>query len=366
MSTLTRQDELLFAPAARPAHWDGPVIDADVHACVPSVETLFDHLDPVWVQGTIERGWHGPTGPKLSYPPGAAAHQEWTPVEGAPATRLDLLQQHILDPGRVERSVLNCYYGIDSLRHPDWAAALASSVNDWLVAEWLDKDPRLAGTLVIPARDPQAAAREIDRIGGHPGFVQVMLPVRSERLYGQRIFNPIYEAAVRNDLVVGLQWGGTTEDAPSPTGYSSWYAEEYAAETQLYLAQLTSMVFEGTFQKFPELRVAVAEGGFSWVPMWGWSMNKKWKGLRRETPWVNRLPLEIVRDHVRFTVAPADLGPESHTRRVIDWLGSEDLLMYASDYPHPHVDQIDDLLAWVPESMRAKLMHETARDWFRL
>lgn len=354
------------APPARPHTWRGPVIDCDVHATVPSVESLFPHLDPVWVQGTIERGWHGPTGPALSYPAGAAAHREWTPDEVPPASHHGLLSKDILDPGNIERAIVNCYYGIDSLRHPDWAAALARSVNDWLIAEWLDKDPRLAASLVIPARDPQAAAAEIDRVGGHPGFVQVMLPVRSERLYGQRIFNPIYEAAVRNDLVVGIQWGGTTEDAPSPTGYSSWYAEEYAAETQLYLAQLTSMVFEGTFQKFPELRVSVMEGGFTWVPMWGWSLNKKWKGLRRETPWVDRLPLDIVRDHVRFSVAPADLGPRKQSERILDWLGSDDLLMYASDYPHPHNSQVDELLEWLPETSRAKLMHQTARDWYRL
>ncbi|MGY3567714.1 amidohydrolase family protein [Sinomonas sp. RB5] len=358
----------LLSGTARSALWSGSVIDCDVHANVPSIETLFDYMDPVWVQGTIERGWHGPIGPRLSYPPGAAttAREEWRPGGAEPASELAFLQKDILDPWQVERAVLNCYYGVDSLRHPDWAAALASSVNDWLIAEWLEKDPRLAASLVIPARDPQAAAAEIDRVGSHPGFVQVMLPVRSERLYGQRVFHPIYEAAVRNGLVVGLQWGGTTEDAPSPTGYASWYAEEYAAETQVYLAQLTSMVFEGVFQKFPQLRVSVMEGGFSWVPMWGWSMNKKWKGLRRETPWVDRLPLEIVRDHVRFSVAPADLGPREHSERIIEWLGSEDMLMFATDYPHRHDDRIEELLEIVPETMRPKLMSENARNWYRL
>lgn len=358
----------LLTNTTRNALWTGSVIDCDVHANVPSIEALFPYLAEAWIEGTKERGWKGPTGPRLSYPVGAAstARDEWRHDGLEPASKLSMLQADVLDPWNVDRAVLNCYYGIDSLRHPDWAAALARSVNDWLIAEWLDKDPRLVASLVIPARDPQAAAAEIDRVGAHPQFKQVMLPVRSERLYGQRIFNPIYEAATRHDLVVGLHWGGTTEDAPSPTGYASWYAEEYAAETQLYLAQLTSMIFEGTFQKFPTLRVAVMEGGFSWVPGWGWSMNKKWKGLRRETPWVDRLPLDIVRDHIRFSVAPADLGPREHSQRVIEWLGSDDLLMFATDYPHRHDDDIAELLEIVPESMRPKLMSETARDWYRL
>jgi predicted TIM-barrel fold metal-dependent hydrolase len=262
--------------------------------------------------------------------------------------------------------VLNCYYGVDSLRHPDWAAALARSVNDWLVSEWLERDERLVASLVVPARDPQAAAAEIDRVGGHPRFVQVLMPARSERLYGQRVFHPIYEAMVRNDLVMGVHWGGTTEGAPSPTGFASWYVEEYAAETQVFASQLTSLVVEGVFRKFPDLRVAMLESGFTWLPTWGWNMNKKWKGLRREIPWVDRLPLDIVRDHFRFSIAPADAGPPDQMATVLEWLGSEDLLMFATDYPHWHDDDIEELLAIMPETMRAKVMSETAREWYRL
>lgn len=358
----------LLGAQSRETLWTGSVIDCDVHANVPNLEVLFPYLDPVWVEGSIERGWHGPTGPRLAYPVGAAttAREEWRREGVEPASSLHMLQEDILDPWTTERAVLNCYYGVDSLRHPDWAAALASSVNDWLIAEWLDKDPRLVASIVIPARDPLAAAREIDRVGAHPGFKQVMLPVRSERLYGQRYFNPIYEAAVRHDLVIGMQWGGTAEDAPSPTGYASWFAEEMAAETQMYLAQLTSMVFEGTFQQFPTLRVAVMEGGFTWVPMWGWGMNKKWKGLRRETPWVDKLPLDIIREHVRFSVAPAQLGPIEHSQRIIEWLGSEDILMFATDYPHRHDDDIAKLIDLLPGTMRSKVMSENAREWYRL
>ncbi len=79
-----------------------------------------------------------------------------------------MLRRDILDPRKVEAAILTCYYAVDSLRHPDWAVALASSVNDWIIAEWLEKEPRLRASIVIPARDPQAAAREIDRVGGIP------------------------------------------------------------------------------------------------------------------------------------------------------------------------------------------------------
>lgn len=358
----------LLEQTTRDAIWTGEVIDADVHATVPSLESLFPHMSPIWVSGIKERGWRGPIGVNLAYPPGSptTARAEWRHDGGLPGSDLAWLQQDVLDPWRSEAAVLNCYSGVDSIRHPDLAAAYAAAVNNWLIAEWLERDERLSGSIVIPARDPIAAAAEIDRVGRNPRVRQVLLPVRAERLYGQRYYNPIYEAAVRNDLVVGLTWGGTAEDAPSPTGFASWHAEEVAAETQLYLSHLTSMILEGTFSKFPTLRVTVMEGGFLWVPVWAWGVNKKWKGLRREVPWLQKSPFETLRDHVRFTVAPAAMGPDEHTERMIEWLGPDNMLMFATDYPHRHDDSIEQLLRVVPERHRADLMAGTARDWYGL
>jgi predicted TIM-barrel fold metal-dependent hydrolase len=358
----------LLEGTTRDAVWNGPVIDADVHACIPSLDALSPYLDPVWVMQAKERGWRGPAGLRLNYPPGAptTVRAEWQPASGVAASELAMLQRHILDPWRVERAVLNCYYAVDSLRHPDWSAALARAVNDWVAEHWLAKDPRLVASITVPARDPVAAAREIDRVGSHPGFVQVLMPVRSERLYGQRIFWPIYEAMERHDLVMGIHWGGQAEQGPSPTGFASWYIEEYSAEPQVFASQLTSLVIEGVFQKFPRLRVAMLEGGFTWMPTWAWNMNKKWKGLRRDFPWVDRLPSEIIRDHVRFSVAPADLGPPEQMRRVLHWLSSDDLLMHATDYPHLHTDDLPALLALMSPAAQSNLMAGTARRWYRL
>ena len=108
------------------------------------------------------------------------------------------------------------------------------------------------------------------------------------------------------------------------------------------------------------------EGGFAWLPTWAWNLNKKWKGLRREIPWVDRLPTEIIRDHFRFSTAPTDMGPPEHMRSIIEWLNTDDILMFASDYPHLHSDDLSQLLSVMPESMRTKVMSETARRWYRL
>src|SRR5205085_9300858 len=139
------------------------------------------------------------------YPKGYAtsAAPGTTPAGGGPAASdLDTIRSQVLDPWNVEIGILSCAYAIESLHNPDTAAAMASAVNDWLIAEWLDKVPRLRASVVVPTRVPDMAAHEIERVGGHPGFVQVLLPVRSEAPYGHRRYLPIFEAAVRNKLVV--------------------------------------------------------------------------------------------------------------------------------------------------------------------
>jgi len=352
----------------RSALWTGSVIDVDVHANVPSIQTLYPYLSEIWVDWIEERGWKGPAVAAAHYPPATefAARLEWRPVDGVPASRVEQLQSHILDPWRVDHAIVNCYYGLDGLRHPDWAAALVSALNDWLIAEWLEKDDRLRATMVIPARSPEAMIREIRRVGDHPGFVQVMFPARADTLWGQRIYHEVFAEVARRDMVVGLHYGGTTEGAPSSTGYPAYQVEQYAAEWQSFATQITSLVSEGVFTQVPDLRVSVLEGGFLWVPVWGWRMNKEWKGLRREVPWLSRPPLDIIRDHVRFSIAPTDGGPDHLMEKAIGWLGSDDLLMFATDYPHRRDDEIEQLLRILSPEAARKMMSETAREWYRL
>jgi predicted TIM-barrel fold metal-dependent hydrolase len=193
------------------------------------------------------------------------------------------------------------------------------------------------------------------------------MPVRADRLYGDRTWHELYRALVEHDLVLGLHWGGATDGPASPTGWPSWYIEEYVAEQQVYSAQILSMISEGVFQEFPELRVAVFEIGFNWLPSFMWRLDKDWKGLRREVPWLKRPPSETLRQHFRFSCAPMDLAPAvEDVRQSIDWLESDEMLMYASDYPHAHDDDLQMLLNAMRPGEQTKLMAGTARALYRL
>ncbi|WP_433046016.1 amidohydrolase family protein [Dactylosporangium sp. CS-033363] len=353
---------------ARDVAWDGPVIDADVHANVPSLAALYPYLSRMWIDFTKERGYRGTGVVAAHYPPNSlrACHPRYRPQGRPPASDVTLLQEHVLDPWGVDHAIVNCYYGLDGLRHPDWAAALVSALNDWIIAEWLERDPRLRASLVVPARDPEAMIREIRRVGDHPGFVQVLLPVRNDAPWGQRVYHPVLREIAEHDLVAGLHYGGTTDGHPSSTGPASWFVEEYAAEWQSFAGQLTSLVSQGVFQAVPDLRCAVLEGGFLWLPLWGWRMNKEWKGLRREVPWLNDAPLDVIRRHFRFSTAPFDGGPVEMVAQCLEWLGSDDVLMHATDYPHGYDERAADLFAALPETMKPRTMAENARGWYRL
>lgn len=344
------------------------VIDADVHVNVPKVDALYPHLPRHWVEHVKQAQFKGPS--ESYYPRNAplTARPGTKPEDGPPGSSLALLREQLLDPLGVEVAILNCTYAIDSLHNPEAAVDFARATNDWLIAEWLEKDSRLRASMVVPVQLPAEAAREIDRVGDHPGFVQVFLPARTEHPLGSRIHRPLWEAIDRHKLVAGIHYGGAPGNPPFPSGWPSHYFEEHAGMAQVVQSQLCSIVSEGVFDLFPEMRVTVGECGFTWVPAFTWRFDKEWKNLRRLVPWVKQAPSAYIRQHVRFTVQPLD-APPTHglMMDVIDQLGSDEMLLFASDYPHGHASQPEArFMVDLPEPLARKVWSENARAWYRL
>ena len=290
------------------------------------------------------------------------------PAEDRPTSDLALLRKHALDFWDVEYGILTCGYRVQSVHNEDLAAALASAVNDWQIEHWLDPEPRLRGSLIVPSQNPELAAREIERLGEHPGFVQVMLPARSQAPYGNRRYHPIYDAAVRHQLVVGIHYGGAPGLPPTSVGWPSTYLEEYVGMSQVFQAQVLSLVSEGVFDKFPDLRVALIETGVTWMPSLMWRFDKEWRGLRGLTPWVKQPPSAYIREHIRMTLQPIDAPPTAaELLQIVGQLDSEDMLMFSSDYPHWHFDTPEEAFpAQLPQSLTRKILSENAKAFYRL
>ena len=344
-------------------------IDCDVHNVVGPIETLEPYLDAHWREVIATSQFAGPT--DQAHPPNLATSRgpELSDVVGAaPGRTLRSLREQLLDPIGAELAILSCDYGVESVRNPDAAAALATAVNDWQVAEWLEPEPRLRAAIVVPSQQPAMATAEIERRARDPRFVAVYLPVRSAVPYGNRIWWPLLEAISERELVLELHFGGSPGLPPTASGWPTSWLEEYVDMSSAFASQLTSLIAEGAFDRFPSLRLTLVESGFAWLPAFMWRFDKGWRGLRREVPWTSRLPSEYAREHVRVTLQPVD-GPADARQllEVIEQLGSDAMLMFSSDYPHRHTTEE---LSAVPEGLKPefadRLLAGNAREHYRL
>src|SRR5260370_42092951 len=117
------------------------------------------------------------------------------------------MKRQALDPYRVSFGICNPLYGVQMVFSEDMADAFCRALNDWLVKEWLDKDQRLRGSIVIPVQSIEKSVAEIERCAVDKRFVQVLMLVMGDMPLGKRAYWPIYTAAERLGLAVGLHAG---------------------------------------------------------------------------------------------------------------------------------------------------------------
>jgi uncharacterized protein len=341
------------------------IVDSDVHNEVEAITTLYPYLPEHWVEQINNTRFNGPFDFDSAYPRGTDwAIRPGSRCDGGYPDLATVCSQALTD---VDRAILICTYAVDSLHNPDQAIALARAVNDWQIAEWLDKDDRLRASIVVPPQTPAAAADEIERVGDHPGFVQVALPVRAHLPYGNRIYHPMWEAVARHDLVGGIYFGGAPGNPPTPVGWPSYFVEEYANAAATFAGQVTNMVVEGLFDKFESLRITLVESGATWLPNHMWRFDKEWKNLRLQVPWVRRPPSSYIRDHFRLTIEPWD-GPcdPKRNQQLLDHLGADDMLLDASGYPHLPSGERSQLLAAASTTASDQMRGGNAQAWYRL
>ena len=174
---------------------------------------------------------------------------------------------------------------------------------------------------------------------------------------GRRQNWPIYAAAEKHGLPIGIHAGSTYRHPVTPVGWPSYYTEDYVNQAPGFQSQLTSLMSEGVFAKFPDLTVVLMESGVSWLPAYLWRLTKFWKGLRNEIPWVSDPPASIVRDRVRMTLQPFDAPlDDGGVVRLMEHIGSDEILLFSTDYPHWQFDGRDVLPAGMDKALAAKIM----------
>lgn len=346
-----------------------PIIDTDIHPIVDPARVP-DFLPEPW-RSRYRMGNEGP-GTLGYWNPNGVRRSDAIAPDGTPIAN---------DPHHLARLFFDVYgleYGILNEEHqrvglspePDYAAALVSAINDVIVNDWLPVDPRFRAAIYVSPLDPEAAAREIHRLGDHPGVVQVFMPSGARMPYGQRFYHPIYAAAVAHGLPVAIHPGTEgvgVAGAPTTTGYPTSYLEWHTDLVTGYISHLVSLVCEGAFQKFPDLRFVMIEGGVSWLPPLLWRFDKNWKALRQLAPWLTQPPSEIVTEHIRLTTQPIE-EPDRHEHftAMMDMFDAAHMLMFSSDYPHWDGDTPDFVGGAFRPELRPRILSETARELYRL
>jgi uncharacterized protein len=314
-------------------------IDCDIHPAVPNIRALHPYLSDHWRDIVIQRGVHELE--SIAYPANSplTSRPDWRLPNGKPGSDLDALRAHALTPFDTSLAICNCLYGVQLLFSEDMGAGFARAVNDWIAAEWLDKEPRLRASIVVPMQNAELAVEEIDRVAADKRFVQILLLVMHDHPLGKRHYWPIYAAAEKHGLPVGIHAGSAYRHPVTPLGWPTYYTEDYAAQAAAFQAALSSLVCEGVFTKFPDLKVVLLESGFTWLPAHLWRLTKFWRGLRMEVPWVDRAPTDIVRSNVRLTVTPFDAPPSAEMlQKLMEHMGSDEILLFSTDYPHWQFD----------------------------
>lgn len=347
------------------------IVDCDVHPMLPPGKPLMEYVPNDWKLALqhVNMGYEKLDGPRFNKPHATNRVDATPPGGGAPGSDPEFMIKHMFEPRNVLYATLLPYQagGLSAWANADEAAIWARAFNQYFADHWL-YDSRFKQAMVVSPHDPIAAAEEIHRHAGTPGVVAVWIPLINI-LLGKRYFNPIFEAASEYGLPIMLHGtGGSFQGSPQKAGgLPSTFAEIYGsiALGGLGITTLSSLIFEGVFERFPALKVIFVEMGFAWVGPALWKMDRSWQSFRVQVPWCKRPPSEYVADHVRFTTQPADEPADrEQLLNAVRAMHGERTLLLSSDYPHWDGDNPKLLFAGFPEDLKRRIFQENALETF--
>lgn len=347
------------------------ILDACVHWSWPSDAMIWEYLPADWQEyvgrpGTLPGG-HGARNLSIASP---------YAMPGAPRV-VDVREQARALPDHVglDRAVIVQEPGLllSSEPNPHLAREIVRAANDWLI-DCLDDDAgQRLGAVLAANQSPEVAAAEVRRAGAHPRMVGVLLGASGVgKGFGSPVYDSLHRAAaelglpllVHSDGDIGLD----SVFQVSAAGATATYSEARVLSAHALMTHLASFVAHGVFERYPTLRVLLIGGAMSWLPGFLWRFDADYKGLRRETPWVKRLPSEYAREHVRITTYPLDTASDhAGLRQALGaFEGISDMLCYASGAPRKDATDPGTVAAILPEAWHPKVFTENANTLFGL
>ncbi|MGZ4691389.1 MAG: amidohydrolase family protein [Acidimicrobiia bacterium] len=213
------------------------------------------------------------------------------------------------------------------------------------MVEFCSADPRLLPTCYVPLADfDRAAAMADEAIAMGAAALLVASGCPKGHSPSHRSLDPVWARAQEAGIPIVFHVGGTDElidpsyfvnGLPIPPdfhgGEENFRSVDYMGIPRPPEQTLATMIFDGVFDRFPQLRVGVTEQGAIWVPSWTRQMESAFEAFHRHEERLQALelrPTDYVRRQMRFTPYPTeDVG------WIVEQSGAE-VVMFSSDYPH--------------------------------
>jgi uncharacterized protein len=229
-------------------------------------------------------------------------------------------------------------------RDPDLTYGAARAHNRAMV-DFCSVDRRLLPVGFVPLVDferARASAVEAIRMGCKAILVSSACPPGHSPSHVELF--PVWEAVqeARLPIVFHVGGGGRLVDPgyfenglpPVPDfhgGAENFRSVDFMAIPFPPMQTLSTMIFDGVFDRFPRLKVGVIEQGAVWVPSWMRQLDTALEAFAKNEERLRKLrlrPSEYVKRQIRVTPYPAEpLG------WIIEQAG-EEICLFSTDYPH--------------------------------
>lgn len=214
----------------------------------------------------------------------------------------------------------------------DVALELVRAYNDWHIDEWCGPYPgRMIPCAVPPVWDPQLMADEVRRVAAK-GCHAVTFSENPEKLglpsfHGEH-WNPFWAACSEAGTVVCLHIGSSSNTVIT--------AMDAPIDTMIVLQPMNivlcaaDLLFSPVLRRFPDLRVALSEGGIGWIPYF---LERVDYTYRHHNAWTNqdfgdRLPSQVFAEQIIACFIDDAVGVELRHHLNLD------NICWECDYPH--------------------------------
>ena len=249
----------------------------------------------------------------------AAPKSIWDPAE-----RLKAQDREGVAAEALYTSMGMLLFGLDDA---ELRAACFRAFNGWVVEHTSYNPKRLVCLGEITLEDIPAGVRDLERIAkkGLRGALTWGSPPE-DRPYSSREYDPFWAAAQ------DLKMPPSLHILTARRGHgidSSKILHSYTSLPHEIERTLAHMVYGGVFERFPGLKIVLAENDVSWLPHFMYRLDHSYDQLRLfENLKLSRMPSEYIKRQVWASFQFEDVWIDTRERYDMS------KIMWSSDYPH--------------------------------